>query len=201
MPRRVKQKGKPANDTTLNPMSAKKKKELPKETEELDSNPISVDEFDDLPRRPTVVDELDDLPKKPATVDEAIDLFYPDIKKAPPLNVIPRDVHKGLMKGGAWAQPNRGGASFSKEGMGAVYGGDSDVVIRVNKDFAKKHIKWVKDPLARGLTPNFYPEGIAPDGTPIGARKSYIPRHQLEYLDLSDDGPARWQNYPERDTK
>jgi len=51
------------------------------------------------------------------------------------------------------------------------------------------------------LTPIYYPEGIAPDGTPIGAHKTYIPRKQLEYLDLSESGPARWRKYPVRDVK
>ncbi|OGT83361.1 MAG: hypothetical protein A3G42_01305 [Gammaproteobacteria bacterium RIFCSPLOWO2_12_FULL_47_76] len=160
--------------------------------------PIAVDEFDDLPLRPTTVDEFDDLPLRPTTVDEAIGNFYPDITKAPPLNVIEPRIHQGLMNGAVWEQPIRGGASFSKEGFGAGYGGDNDIVIRVNDDFAREHIVWVKDEQGRGLVPNFYPEGKTSDGKGIGARWSYIPREQLEYLDISVPGPVKWRTYPVR---
>ncbi|WP_136657209.1 hypothetical protein [Nitratireductor sp. XY-223] len=158
---------------------------------------IKVEEFDPTPIE---VDEFDDLPPARMTVDEAVDHFYPDKKKAPPLNVVQTDVHDDLMNGAPWLQPARGGAAFSKEGLGTVYGNsESDVVLRINEDFARDHIVWVKDRQGRGLNPLYYPEGLNPDGTGIGRHRTYVPREHLEYLDVSQPGPPEWRTYPSRE--
>ncbi|MEM9107029.1 MAG: hypothetical protein AAGC96_15340, partial [Pseudomonadota bacterium] len=154
---------------------------------------ITADEFDP---RPIVVEQFDELPLRQYSIDEAINQSYPDISGAPPLNVVRPEYHQRLLNGAVWEQPARGGAAFSRKGMGTVYGGDEgDVVIRINKDFAAEHIVWVADEQARGVNPLYYPEGLEADGSGIGQHKTYVPREHLEFLDVSQPGEPAWRTY------